>query len=405
MPMKPLVLAIALALVAPLPAMAQTATAKATATAPSPAWVARSNAYAQILLDAQGPFQPELVSFFGIPGYDDQVFDLKPDNGQRFRDATAKAKAELQQKLQSERDPNVRQDLAIMIAAADQRIEGGRLTEELMLPWIDAPQNIFSGMNGLLSKQTPPERRAKAFDRLRRYVGQTPDTTPVTVLARQRYEEALANPKLLPPTKLEVERALANVDTYAKGIRALFGEYKIEGAEPALAALDTQFKEYKAWVNATVLPKARTDTRLPPALYAFQLKQYGIDIDPKLLIQRAELEFMETRAAMQQIAPLVAKAKGIDATDYRDVIRALKRDAIPNDRLEGRYREVIDAIDPIIRAQRIVDVPKRPMQMRLGTEAESAAQPARSCCRSAIPTPAARASSTTISTSMRLRGR
>ncbi len=374
--MKPLVLAIALALVAPLPVMAQSATAKAASTAPSPAWVARSNAYAQILLDAQGPFQPELVSFFGIPGYDDQVFDLKPDNGRRFRDATAKAKAELQQKLQSERDPNVRQDLAIMIAAADQRIEGSRLTEELMLPWIDAPQNIFSGMNGLLSKQTPPERRAKALDRLRRYVGQAPDTTPVTVLARQRYEEALANPALLPPTRLEVERALANVDTYAKGIRALFGEYRIDGAEPALAALDTQFKEYKAWVTATVLPKARTDTRLPPALYAFQLKQYGIDIDPKLLIQRAELEFMETRAAMQQIAPLVAKAKGIDATDYRDVIRALKRDAIPNDRLEGRYREVIDAIDPIIRAQRIVDVPQRPMQMRLGTEAESAAQPA-----------------------------
>ena len=374
--MKPLVLAIALALVAPLPVMAQSATAKAASTAPSPAWVARSNAYAQILLDAQGPFQPELVSFFGIPGYDDQVFDLKPDNGRRFRDATAKAKAELQQKLQSERDPNVRQDLAIMIAAADQRIEGSRLTEELMLPWIDAPQNVFSGMNGLLSKQTPPERRARALDRLRRYVGQAPDTTPVTVLARQRYEEALANPALLPPTRLEVERALANVDTYAKGIRALFGEHRIDGAEPALAALDTQFKEYKAWVTATVLPKARTDTRLPPALYAFQLKQYGIDIDPKLLIQRAELEFMETRAAMQQIAPLVAKAKGIDATDYRDVIRALKRDAIPNDRLEGRYREVIDAIDPIIRAQRIVDVPQRPMQMRLGTEAESAAQPA-----------------------------
>jgi hypothetical protein len=376
MPMKPLVLAVALVL-APVPALAQSAAPPAaTSTAPSPAWVVRSNAYAQILLDAQGPFQPERVSFFGIPGYDDQVFDVRPGNGQRFRDATAKARAELQQKLQSERDPNVRQDLAIMIAAADQRIEGSRLNEALMLPWIDAPQNIFSGMNGLLSKQTPAERRAKALDRLRRYVGQAPDTTPVTVLARQRYEEALADPKRLPPTKLEVERALANVDTYAKGIRALFGEYRIEGGEPALAAMDTQFKDYAAWVKATVLPKARTDTRLPPELYAFQLKQYGIDIDPKLLIQRAELEFMETRAAMQQIAPLVAKAKGIDATDYRDVIRALKRDAIPNDRLEGRYREVIDAIDPIIEAQRIVDVPQRPMQMRLGTEAESAAQPA-----------------------------
>jgi uncharacterized protein (DUF885 family) len=58
------------------------------------------------------------------------------------------------------------------------------------------------------------------------------------------------------------------------------------------------------------------------------------------------------------------------------VIRALKRETIANDQLETRYREVIDAIDPIIRRERIVDVPNRPMVMRLGTEAESAAQPA-----------------------------
>ncbi|MEL1266291.1 DUF885 domain-containing protein [Pseudoxanthomonas putridarboris] len=375
--MKPLVLAIALALAAPLPVLAQsTAKPAASAPAPSPAWVARSNEYANILLGAQAPFQPELASFFGIPGYDEQVFDLKPDNERRFREATAKAKAELRQKLQLERDPNVRQDLEIMIAAADQRIEGSELNEKLMLPWVDVPQSVFSGINGLLSQQTPPERRARALDRLQRYVGLAPDTTPVTVLARQRYEEALADPALLPPTRLEVERALANVDTYVAGIGKLFDEYKVEGAQPALAALEQQFKDHAAWVRTAVLPKARTDTRLPPELYAFQLKQYGIDIDPKLLIQRAELEFMETRAVMQQIAPLVAKAKGIDASDYRDVIHALKRDAIPNDQLETRYRQVIDAIDPIIHSQRIVDVPQRPMQMRLGTEAESAAQPA-----------------------------
>ena len=37
------------------------------------------------------------------------------------------------------------------------------------------------------------------------------------------------------------------------------------------------------------------------------------------------------------------------------------------------YREVIDAIDPLIHREGIVDVPNRPMIMRLGTEAESAA--------------------------------
>ncbi|MBN6102052.1 DUF885 domain-containing protein [Xanthomonas sp. CFBP 8703] len=377
--MKPLVLAIALALVAPLPVLAQAAPAAASAEAAGPAWVKRSNDFAQILLQAQAPFQPEEVSFFGVPGYDDKVADLGPDNARRYRDAIGKARRALQEKLEVERDPNVRQDLAIMIHAADQAAEGSALNERLLLPWQDAPQMVFGGLNNLLSEQVPAARRAKALDRLQRYVGLAPGSTSSLVLARQRYEEKLANGALLPPTRREVEQALSNVDTYAKGIRELFATYKIDGAEPALAAMDKQFKDYAAWTRKVVLPKAREDARLPPELYAFQLKQVGIDIAPQLLMQRAQLEFMETRAAMQQLAPLVAKAKGLKVDnpgDYRAVIRALKRDTIANDQLETHYRDVIAQIDPIIRQQRIVDVPQRPMQMRLGSAAESAAQPA-----------------------------
>lgn len=373
--MKPLVLAIALALSAPLPALAQ-AVAPAAQAKPAPAWVETSNRYAQILLQAQASFQPEYASFFGIPGYDDQVADLGPDNPKRYREATAKAKAELRTKLQLERDANVRQDLEIMIAAADQNIEGSELNEKYLLPWSDAPQMVFNGMNGLLSDQTPAERRAKALDRLKRYVGLAPGSTAIATLAQQRYQEKLADGELLQPTKLEVERAVGNVDTYVSGVRELFAKYKIAGAEEALDAMEKQLKAYNEWTRTQVLPKARTDTRLPPELYAYQLKQYGIDIDPALLMRRAQLEFMETRAAMQQLAPLVAKAKGIDATDYRDVIKALKKKSIANDKLETYYRGIIDQIDPIIEREKIVDVPNRPMQMRLGSPAESAAQPA-----------------------------
>jgi hypothetical protein len=369
---KPLVVAVALALCAPLPALAK----EAAPAAPAPAWVAKSNQDAQILLDAQGPFQPELVSFFGVPGYDDKVSDLGPDNPARYRAALAGAKTQLQATLASERDPNVRQDLEILMHAADQGIQSSTLNEQLLLPWTDAPQSVFDGLNNLLSDQTPPARRAKALDRLKAYLGMTPGSIAFTTLARQRYEEKLSNPALLQPTRLEVERALSNVDTYISGIRALFAQYKIAGADPALDKMATDLKAYGDWTRATVLPKARTDTRLPPQLYAFQLRQYGIDIDPQLLMQRAQVEFMETRAAMQQLAPLVAKAKGIDATDYRAVIKALKRDTIPNDQLAAHYRTVIDQIDPIMKARRIVTVPTRPLQMRLGSAAESAAQPA-----------------------------
>ncbi|APP83200.1 DUF885 domain-containing protein [Xanthomonas hortorum pv. vitians] len=378
--MKPLVVAVALVLGTALPvsqAPAQSQTTKAApAQRPTPAWVQTSNGYAQILLTAQAPFQPEYASFFGVPGYDDQVIDLGPNNAARYRDAMSKARAALQAKLATERDANVRQDLQIMIGAAEQNIEGSELNERYLLPWNDAPELVFSGLNGLLSDQTVPERRAKALDRLKRYVGLVPGSTPTTTLARQRYEEQLGNKALLQPTEREVEQALANVDTYVAGIGELFAKYKIAGADEALKAMSTQLKDYANWTRTNVLPKARKDTRLPEPLYAFQLKQVGIDIAPQQLIQRAQLEFMETRSVMQQLAPLVAKAKGVQGSDYVQVIRALKGNTIADDQLETHYRGVIDQIDPIIRQQRIVDVPKRPMQMRLGSAAESAAQPA-----------------------------
>jgi len=375
--MKPLVLAISLALLAPLPVLAATPAPAKAATPATPAWVARSNENAQILLQAQGQFQPEFVSFFGVPGYDDKVADLGPDVSARYRAALAKARTELQGKLAAEKDANVRQDLQIMIQAIDQETQGSELNERYLLPWTDVPQMVFGGINNLLSDQVPPERRASALARLKNYAGLTPGSTPATDLAKARYTERLSNPQLLQPTRREVEQALANVDTYIQGIGDLFGKYKIEGADEALKATAAQLKTYADWTRTQVLPKAREDTRLPPPLYAFQLKQVGIDIDPMLLIQRAQLEFMETRSAMRQLAPLVAKAKGLpEGKDYVEVIRALKGNKIADDQLEHYYRGVIDQIDPIIRKQGIVDVPQRPMQMRLGSPAESAAQPA-----------------------------
>src|SRR3546814_2696022 len=63
------------------------------------------------------------------------------------------------------------------------------------------------------------------------------------------------------------------------GIAKLFAKYEIEGAQPALDALAKQLTDYETWARTTVLPEARTDAMLPPELYAFQLKQFGIDIE------------------------------------------------------------------------------------------------------------------------------
>ncbi|MEF2148014.1 DUF885 domain-containing protein [Aquilutibacter rugosus] len=393
---RPAALALAIALtlgattVAPL-SVAQAATsstatasssaATAPATAPaSPEWVKRSNEFAQILLKAQVQFSPESASFFGIPGYDDKVFDLGPNLEQRQTQALEQAMAQLNEKLQVERDPNVRQDLQIMINQAKESIDGIAISQRNLVTWIDVPGAVFGGVQGLLSDQVQAERRPFALTRLQRYLGLAPGSTPLTQLAKDRYAESLQRPNVVMPSKLEVEDALAKTDIYIAGIGKLFEKYKFTDAGPALAALKTQMTDYAQWTRTEVLPKARPDARLPAEVYAYSLRQKGIDISPQELIARAETQFMETRAAMRQLAPLVAKQQGLknikDPSDYVAVLKALKSKTIPNDKLESSYRTVIDQIDPIIRRERIVDVPQRPMVMRLGSEAESAAQPA-----------------------------
>lgn len=378
---KPLVLAVALALSASAVAHAQPASPPAAAApkpAPAPAWVERSNAHAQVLLRAQAPFAPEQMSFFGVPGFDEQVFDFGPGYAKRFRDATTQARAELAARAAAERDPDVRQDLAILIQAADDAIESSAVNERLTLPWLDVGQTVFQGIQGLLGDQVPAERRAHAVERLRRYAGLVDGTRPLATQARARYAERAGDAALLRPTKIEVEQSLANLPTYLKGLRELFAKYQLDvQAKPALDALEQQLAAHADWSRATVLPTARTEYRLPAELYALQLKNVGIDIDPRTLIDRAQLGYMETRAAMQQLAPLVAKDKGLKDTGYIAVMRALKRDTLDDGELEPHYRTVVmPELDRLIAQHGIVALPARPMQMRLGSPAESAAQPA-----------------------------
>lgn len=339
-------------------------------------WVTASNRHTQIVIEAQAAFQPEDASRAGLVQYDGKAIDLGPDIDTRYRAAMQKVLGQLRQRLAAERDGNVHQDLEILIEAVNEDIAGSQINEKYQLPWIDVPLLVFEGQQSLLQAQLPAERRAKALERLQRYVGLFPGSKPVTEQAKARFLERRGKPGLIGPVKAEVEQSLANVPVYIAGIRKLYEQLKIAGAEPALDALEKQLNDYAAWERAEVLPLARSDFRLPPELYAYRLKRVGIDIDPQLLIQRAQVEFMETRAAMQALAPVVAKARGIDASDYRAVIAALKKDTIPNEQLQLRYKAVNGALEDAINKERVVDLPKRPMIMRLASEAESAAQPA-----------------------------
>jgi hypothetical protein len=342
----------------------------------APAWIARSDANARVLLEAFAKFSPEGAGRVGLEGYDEQIADLGPNLFERTQKATAEAKALLEEKRKTETDASVREDLDILVESAGDSLTGAALNQKLLVSYIDLPLQVFQGLRGLLDDQVAPARREKALVRLRRYAGQEAGTTPIATLAEARTRERLAEPGLLGPYKGAVEKSLSNAASYVDGIPKLFDKYQIKGYEPAFAKLKEQLAGYEAFVRKAVLPRCRDDYRVPPEIYAFSLRQYGVDVPPDQLAERARVSFMEIRNEMRALAPLVAKARGFDSTDYRAVIRELKKSQIVGEAILPHYQARMRDLEEIIRREKVVTLPAREARIRLASEAESAALPA-----------------------------
>jgi Bacterial protein of unknown function (DUF885) len=339
------------------------------------AWVARSDANARVLLDVQARFGPEGASQFGVEGFDTAITDLSPGALDRQRAALTAAVATLEERLAREQEQPVRQDLEILLASARQNLEGSALNERLLVPYFDAPQVVFFGVRGLLDDQVAPERRKAALARLRAYVG-LEGGRPFLELAAARTRQGLAAKGLLPPVKAEVEKHLGNAGLYVDGIEKLLQKYGVAGYQEAHARLRTQVAAYQEFLKQEVLPKARTDFRDPPELYAFNLRGFGVDIPPAALAERARVSFMEIRNEMKALAPLVAAQKGLATSDYRGVIRELKKQQLVGDAILPHYQARLAAVEEIIRREKIVTLPARAARIRLASEAESAQSPA-----------------------------
>ncbi|HEY3492712.1 MAG TPA: DUF885 domain-containing protein, partial [Solirubrobacterales bacterium] len=361
--MKPTRFLILIALALSLPASAET-------------WVERSDKNAQVLIDILAKQSPEGASQLGVPGLDEEIFDLKPGFVERSRAEIRKGADTLRQRLASEKDPKVRQDLEILIAATEDQLEGSQLGEKYTLPYFDISATIFQGVRTLLDDQVEASRRPAALVRLRKYTGVEPGYTPISVLAEQFIRSRMSQPGLMPPFKDEVEKDLQNAETYLKGIEELFKKYNIQGYEQPYAKFREQAAAYEAFVRKEILPKARTDFRQPAELYAYSLKTLGVDMPVEELVSRAKVGFKEIQNEMQALAQMVAKERGYSFTDYRQVLAELKKTQVTGEAILPLYQQRIQDMERIIREQKIVTLPERPMKVRLASEAESAAIPA-----------------------------
>ena len=340
-------------------------------------WVAKSNEYANMLLQDMAKFSPEGAGGLGIDGLDEEVRDLGPGVFDRGMDSSRDLLAKLNSSLESETDKKVRQDIGIMVKALEDNLYSSQLDYDTMLPYFNISRTIFGGVRGLIDEQIPRDRYPAAVVRMEKYAGLVEGYTPIVELAKDRTRERFNVEGLVGPYKGEVEQDLERAETMITGIEELLNGTDLQGWEDTYATLASQMRDYNDWVRAEILPRARQDYRLPEVMYADALKNWGVDASPEELIEQATKGYMDIRNEMEALAPQIAREKGYETSDYREIIALLKRDgAIDGDKMLDHYHAVLKDIEEIIVREGIISLPAREAGIRIASAAETAVQPA-----------------------------
>jgi uncharacterized protein (DUF885 family) len=341
------------------------------------AWVAKSNENSKLLLAVMAKYAPEDASSLGVDGFDEKIVDLSRDQFEPASKDTRAVVAELQKREKAETDKRIKQDLDILIASASNNLHTSALNHKYFIPYTDVTRLIFGVVRQTLDPRIPKERQATLLARLEKYAGVAKGYRPLTELAKERTAERVkADRKLIGPYKGEVEKAIADAPALIKGMKDLLAKSDIKGWEKPMAALESQLNAYTEYLKKDMLPLARADHRLPPEVYADNLKQFGVDISPQELISKALTSFAEIRNQMNITARLIAAERKLPDADYRAVMKELKKNQVPEAEVMALYKERLGQIETAVREQHIVTLPAREAKIRLATEAENAQSPA-----------------------------
>jgi Bacterial protein of unknown function (DUF885) len=343
-----------------------------------PDWIRRSDALAEPVAALYALALPEGASSLGLSQADAYTTDYHGDWRRRIREAAFRANETLRGARSAETDARVREDVDILLRAVRDVERAIEVEDAHLLSLIDVPRLAFGGIRVLLDEQNPVERKRLAIARLRRYGGLEPGSVALAVSAEAETRARLGVPGLAGPYDLQVHTAVQLSPVLVNGIAELLRASGLDGWQDAFDAFRAQCEAYAAFVERELLPRTRSDHRLPPEVYALSLEHVGVDIAPGELAERAHAAFDAISAEMQALAPRVAAENGFASTDYRDVIRDLKREQIHGDAdaIVAFYRERLDEIEAIVRRENLVTLPERPARIRIASLAESAETPA-----------------------------
>ena len=322
----------------------------------NPNWITRSNENTNLLIKAESE-----SNCTNQPTLSESLLKLDSNYVQCYEKNLNNTIQTLQTKLNQETDPSVKIDLEILIQSANEELRSNQLDRQYRLPYVNLTREINRSINDLNSRDLTK--------RLKQLSGEETGKPAIATLAMQKMREDLTRSNVFFPEKSQLEKDLAGTALQLEQIKQRIEQRKID--QSSYAKLKAQLTDYTNFVRQEILPKARTSFRLPTELYAEELAERGVEIPIDELLQDAHSAFTKIQQEMNVLAPQIAKKRGLQAKDYRDVIRSLKQEQLPTDQVLPHYEKRQKEIEAIIQREKLVTLPKRPLTIRLTTDREN----------------------------------
>lgn len=319
-------------------------------------WITRSNENTNLLTKAE-----EAKNCTDQSKLSKALLKLDANYAQCYENGLNTITQTLQTKLKRETDPAVKIDLEILIQSATEELKAEALDRQIRLPYVNLAGEINVSIDDLDKRDLAKQ--------LKRLSGEEAGKLSIAALAIHNIREAMSRPNVFFPRKSDIEQDLSKTAFQLERIKQRLEKQQID--QSSYNKLKAQITEYTNFVRQEVLPKARTDFRLSPELYATELAERGVEIPIDELLQEARTAFQTIQQEMDALAPKVAKQRGFQANGYRDVIRALKKEQLPADQILKQYYQCQKELEAIIRREKLVTLPKRNLTIRLSSDREN----------------------------------
>jgi hypothetical protein len=347
-------------------------------------WRRESKTLAQKYAKSIAAFFPEYVSEMGFDQYEGLTTPYSRTFDFDWYAHSYKWKKYLEKLEAKYLEPELHTDVKILQRKVDLELEEYELNRRIgLVPFVPLTEVIYLNLKELLADGSPKRKQLNAFARFRTYVRGNREQLPMVdgimayIQARQEHVHSLRMRGTW-PSKLELETYLKDSPGYLKGIRELLAKTPTKVWEHDFKELEVQEATYRDFIRVKMLPYARPDTVLLPALYAFRLKQYDLGDDAEALIETAKQDYASLYQTFRELGKELAEKHKLPKDDPVTVVNYLASAALTDEReLLKLYQKTTQELYELVLANKLLTIRKRPdIRIRFANATEAQSLPA-----------------------------